>query len=153
VRIVPVVRGRHGLEEDTGLGLIEVEVHPAGPGGEAALERHRAVHVLVVSPRLAHVVPPASTDHQAHSHYRPEGIAMCSSTLPSVPLHRAGVRPPVAGVEGEHVGVAPRLSVLGDVVQHQHPLPLDHVDVHQVRRAVEGYRHLVLLLDRPTYLD
>jgi hypothetical protein len=41
----------------------------------AALERHRAVHVLVVSPRLAHVVPPASTDHQAHSHCRPERIA------------------------------------------------------------------------------
>jgi hypothetical protein len=58
---LPVVRGRHGLEEDASLGRVDVEVHPVGPGGKAALERHRPVHVHVVPPGLPHVIPPART--------------------------------------------------------------------------------------------
>jgi hypothetical protein len=90
------VCGRHRLEEDTGLGGVDVGIHLVGPCGEAALERHHPIHALEDTLGLAHVVPP---------------------------LQRAGVHPPVARVEGEHIGATPQIGVPGDVVHRQHLLP------------------------------
>lgn len=62
-----------------------------------------------------------------------------------LPLERALVDPPVAGVEGEDVGGPPCLGIPRDILQLQDSLALDRVDVHQVRCSVEGHRHTIVL--------
>ena len=45
--------------------------------------------------------------------------------------------PPMAGVERQHVGGAPRVAVAGDLVEPEYPLALSHVYVHQVCGSVK----------------
>lgn len=53
------MRGRDPLEEDLGLGRVDVAVDPPSPCGQSLVECNQPVHVPVVLASVLHIIPPA----------------------------------------------------------------------------------------------
>lgn len=62
---VHVVSWGDSEEEDFGFGRIDVEVDPPGPGGEAFVVSHVAVHVLHHSVAVLNVIPSANSSEKS----------------------------------------------------------------------------------------
>lgn len=138
------MRGGDALEEDSGVGLEEVSVDPSSPGVERLAERLRPVHVLHHRVALLDVVPSAANSAIFSMSQSEPNLQNLKIEEEVSRLGRAGARPPVPGIEDEHVGAEP-VACLVDGVQLEYSPGLLVDNVHQVVRQVVHDRHVELL--------